>query len=180
MAWKCPNCDDCIDNLDYTVDTQGTEYGTAYIRVESRRETPENIEAPEISDYNSSQSNDGDWSGDVTYECPLCNFELSLSDLIWVSDEEILDEEPTNITKPTTEPEECNHVLISPENSLRRNTFKPKKPDGTILCKACRHMYICDDGRYPQELYTTCPKCGEENSTVEFNELLKTGFFNSN
>ena len=173
MAWKCPHCEEEIVHLNYEVATSGSESGTA--RIAPERQSPTTAFA---SDYECEDSGSGDWSGNVTHSCPECDRTLEPRELIYIESEE--EAEKAILKKEEEDLEECAHTITTPTMGLNRSRFAPKNIlEGTMLCKQCKHMYIHDDGRYPQELYTTCPVCGEENSLIEFKELLKSGFFNN-
>jgi len=187
MAWQCPHCNHTLEKLNYGVDTNQREYGTAYLTDEKPETTEDRNNSNEmIEDWNQDDNGDSEWSEDPSYSCHECNEELELSDLIWIEEEKITIEkiEP----EKTTEPEETLHNIIHPEKSLLDERENRKRVfDATIICKKCNHVFINENDQYTdmhgissnENNSCECPKCSEMNSTKEFQELLKKGYFNN-
>ena len=90
--WKCPECNDVIDYLTYSTDINGREWGSVNIIENGSTEEGTPI-AHHGDDYDCSDTENGDWSGEMIYECPNCNNELDADQLIWTDD--LIEEEKT-------------------------------------------------------------------------------------
>lgn len=184
--WKCPRCDAPVDDLRYSVSTSGTEYGTASL-------SDVNEEDDRIIDHDYSDNGDTNWEGDCEYECPHCDRSVDPSELIWIGDE---DEEEEEDVKESKEPgdEEASHDIIRPEENIIEKDKGDSANRTSIICKECRHVLVCDmddlDHGYhdytirnrgygeKDEFFVVCTKCNHINSTIEFANLLKEGYFN--
>ena len=184
MSWKCPQCKIELEYLKYNVSTQSREYGTADLESEPTEVQLEQRRRYDIvTDHSSDDYGDTDWDGDPEYECPTCSAGIEISDLEWCEDEEDeeLDEdgEPIKVVKEE-EPEETKFKIIIPKNYITENNCSGNSLSGTIICKECLHPFVTDTERWGgnNEEFYDCPKCGTQNSSVEFKQLLKDGFFN--
>jgi len=82
--WKCRDCNEEIDHLIYTVPVSTTEYGSAYL--DDRNSKIKEITATTrmgdiIDDYNYDDRGDAEWDGDITYNCPECDYEYSHNEI---------------------------------------------------------------------------------------------------
>ena len=169
MSWKCPDCDNEIENLCYEVSTSGYEYGTADLS-----DTKKIATCDIVTDTNYDDSGDTEWSGDVEYQCPECNDDIRPSNLIWINEDE--DEEEEEIEQE----EEEKHKIISPINRIICDEQPKDTSYNTLICKACSHIInlYTDSYNNGSDEVVQCPTCGESNTTKEFRELLLTDFFN--
>ena len=173
--WKCPECDEEIDNLKYDVDTNSSEYGTASLSDTKQTHRHDIIEDHESDDYG-----DSEWSGDANYRCPECDEDINPGDLIWVGDNEEDDEEKPKIKKEP-ELEETLHKIISPTKNIIKNDL-PKTTEDSIICKnpKCRHVFIINTGTYhgndDDEIFE-CPRCATSNTIGEYKQLLNNGYY---
>lgn len=179
--WKCPRCLAPVEDLRYSVSTSGTEYGTAML-------SDVNEEDDRITDHEYSDTGDTNWEGDTDYECPHCDKSVDPSELIWIGGEDDVPAEPTPEKPP--EPIEAGFEIIKPEKNIIDNDQDVDNPiESSIICKGCFHILVTnqrdiEQTRYQNEhnsdneFFVECNKCGSINSTVEFRELLKEGFFN--
>jgi uncharacterized protein YbaR (Trm112 family) len=171
--WKCPNCNNEIESLQYHVNTQSSEYGTAELS-EKKQERGDIV-----TDYNSDDYGDSDWDGSPEYTCPECDNDVSLNELIWVDED---DEEENNKPKPEPEPEETLHKIILPENNIIKSDL-PRQAEDSIICKNCRHIFVIEEtyrpgyGREKDEEIFECPKCSTSTTLDEYKKLLTNGYF---
>ena len=183
--WKCPNCDETLECLRYSVSTTCSEYGTADLEGEpsitALRDRGRNSI---ITNYDCDDQGSADWDGDPTYECPECGEELTPRGLIWKeSDDEDEDEdEDETITKKKVEiePEETKHNIVKPKTPITEDEYDEDVLECSMICKECMHLYVYNPtkGHPDDEAIFGCPKCGEPNEQGEFRSLLKDGFFN--
>jgi len=165
MPWKCPKCEAEIDQLSYSVATNGTEYGTAQLDDENKEGRDR------ICDHDFDESGDSDWDGNPEYTCRECDTEINIDDLIWFDSEEEIEKEE----KEKKEDEEVLHSIIKPEKEIISKDNIKDASQSSIICKNCRHMFVASES-YQEEFYD-CPKCGITNSTEEFKKLLKEGYY---
>ena len=102
--WKCPRCENEIENLDYSVQTR--EWG--YVNLSEPED--ENSQC----DTENYESNDSEWTGDTSFSCPECSNDIELDELIPVINEEE--------KKKTTNWKKKNLT-----SSLQRETCKSKE-----------------------------------------------------
>src|ERR1035437_28361 len=81
MSWKCPHCNNQIEEVKYSVPTTQTEYGNASLPSEFMPAG----RIPEVMDYDCTDSGDCDWDGDATYECPECGHTIELTELTFIT-----------------------------------------------------------------------------------------------
>lgn len=174
--WICPECDAEIDFLHYNVNTNSSEYGSVDLSDEKQTRRGDIV-----TDYNSDDYGDSEWSDDPNYRCPECDNDVDPTDLIWKGDEE--DEEDDDKPKPEPEPEETLHKIIVPKKNIMK-TDLPKTTEDSIICKnkKCLHVFIIDtsrnyhDGNDDDETFD-CPRCSTSNTLQEYKELLASGYF---
>lgn len=175
--WKCPNCNHELERLDYHVNTQSSEYGTADLS------DTKQIRGDIVVDYNSDDYGDNEWDGSPEYTCPECDNDVSLSDLIWVNDD---DEEEEEKPKLPPEPEETLHKIIKPSKDIIK-TDMPKSTEDSIICKnkKCLHVFVIEESDTYQrrrnnidddELFE-CPKCSTSITLEEYKKLLNSGYY---
>jgi hypothetical protein len=173
--WKCPNCNNEVDHLQYSVNTCSNEYGTADLS-DKKEIGKRNI----VCDYNSDDYGDSDWNGDPEYTCPECDDEIDPEDLIWENDNEENEEE-----KPKTEPEpeETLHKIITPLKNIIK-TDLPKSIKGSIICKnkKCLHIFVVEEEKYKclgdnDEVTFECPKCSTSMTHEEYENLLDNDYY---
>lgn len=148
--YKCPECDAIIDYLKYAQDV--TEYGDYTLP-----EEPNNKDDAYEGNYDSNDSSGGD---NTTYNCPECDCEICLSDLIIVDDN---DEEVGNNDK-TKKKNEDNTKVIAPSSSHAEN-FNPWDesaiPDH-VVCKKCKRVILISEDEKDDEAEISCPKCNTQ------------------
>ena len=177
MAWKCPECKEEIDNLCYDVNTQNSEYGTAYLNDSQKKKEDTYYEV--ITDHEYSDQGDSRWDDSPEYRCPECDHMLHPESLIWF-DSEIEKEEEK---KKPEEPEETLHNITKPKDYIIQDEISKDIADSSIICKKCFHVFIhgIEKGYFgtkDKENFLECPHCGQTNSLEEFKELLEKGIFN--
>ena len=182
--WKCPGCQAPVDDLRYSVSTSGTEYGTAML-------TDVNEEDDRITDHEFSDTGDTNWEGDTAeYECPHCDRSIDPSELIWIGK----GADESNVKPKEPEDEELSHKIIKPEEEILDNSNRTDQAiESSIICSQCFHVIVCDkdelthgyrgygrqrNNNEPDEFFIECTKCNHINSTIEFDKLLKEGYFN--
>lgn len=181
--WECPECNELIEHLSYSVPTTAIEFGSAYLT--SRRNETERITDHDFD----SNDNDG-WDGRPSYSCPECDCELSPASLVWNEgecDDELEDEE-CDCNQYTCQEcrgrqiredddQESSHEIIRPKSNIVRNEIPKDISESSILCKECRHIIIIDDESNCG--VNDCPKCGTTNTTLEYEDLVEKGFFST-
>ena len=177
MPWICPKCSAAIEELRYCVPITDIEYGTAFLPADGDID-----DDCEVSDHEFSDTAGSNWDGDCDYECPECDRTVILSEVVWKAEAEDEEEKKDPITKKKVENmEETNHAIIRPLDDIIE-TDMPKITDSSICCKTCRHIMIIagsDDSCYG-EYFCECPQCNEVNSLIEYQSLVKSGFYNKN
>ena len=160
--WKCPSCENEIENLDYEVSAR--EWGYASLHDPN----DENSEA-EIDEH---EQSDSEWTDGVSYYCPECNEEVALSDLILVKTEQEKE-------KPKKEElEEEKFKIIKPEIEIQVQRGNTDQTDSTMICKHCYYVFVYSTGKYGEaEEFTDCPNCGKQNNREEYKQLIKDRFF---
>jgi len=150
--YKCKHCDDEIVELDYEVDIESYEYGTAFLS--SKKHTERN---DIITDYDYSGSGDNEWKGRPIFKCQNCCEEIDPEvDLIWEEDEQ---EEKEN-NKEIEETPNAQTIFKGKE------MYKSEKEDEiskyTTVCKKCKHLFLAETG-FRDEIrgIQTCPKCSK-------------------
>lgn len=152
--WKCPECNEEIESLNYRVSTVGTESGSCSIKT-YRNNT-------EATDYESDDHSD-EWDGDFEYFCPECNEEINLSD----------------IQSKEEEKEEESGRLEENENSknINKKTIEGENQEGTDImlktaniCPKCKYYFPRSEKeeynyKKKEENIIECPECG-----IEFDE----------
>ena len=165
--WICPECDEEINHLRYNVNTSGWEGGSADLN-DTQSTNPHQI----VVDYKCYDSGE-EWHGDPNYECPECDNQINLSDLIWKDKDK--DEEPELIN----EPEELEHEIITPQNYITTHRdLSNKTTDVSMICKQCFYVFATENQNgYNSEEFHNCPDCGHLNSSTEFKKLLDNDYF---
>ena len=176
--WKCPECEHEIEHLQYHVNTQSSEYGTADLS-DTKQERGDIV-----CDYNSDDYGDSDWDGSPEYTCPECDNDVSLSDLIWVNEDD--DEEEKPKVKKEPEPEETLHKIIRPERDIIKSDL-PKSTEESIICKnkKCLHVFVIEETGTYQRRYNNenddeifeCPKCSTSITLEEYKKLLNSNYY---
>ena len=180
--FQCPHCDEIIDRVQFVEDTTGWEEGSEELELNDDG-TIDTCNR----EYGDSETTD---SSNMRYECPECNQELEISDIIIIRDEEetpvIPEVEKVIKEKTETEKDKKNRLekmynSLTP-NALIENTIN-KIHDRTLeatqvissrhncdlimqnikWCKKCKTEYLITEKEYSNGLKTTCPKCNQEN-----------------
>ena len=180
MSWKCPECEEYLEYIKYSVDTSGREYGIADLNNSPSANVIDTVTRSNydlIEDYSCDDNDGGSWEGSPDFECPHCNHTLDINDIVW----EI--EETPVVTKMKAQLqegilEETIHNIIGPTTKIIDNSFNSKR-ESSIICKECKHLYVYNTGnRYDSSSgESSCPKCGTENTVAEFQLLAEEGFF---
>lgn len=175
MSWKCPDCDNEIENLCYEVSTSGYEYGTADLS-----DTKKIATCDIVTDTNYDDSGDTEWSGDVEYKCPECDNYIDPEDLIWEDEDDDEDEEEGEKLPP--EPEETKFKIIPPLYDIIDDDNPKDSSNSTIICKECNYIFCCNGGKEDwnsggESEFSECPKCGTSNTVKEYKELMLKDFF---
>lgn len=173
MKWKCPHCEEEIEELYYSVNTVGTEYGTAYLNNKPKPTITEN-ERPayyqEIADYERDDDNTSEWDGSPEYRCRECDEDIELDELI-----PIITKEDTKTEEKLEEPEETLHNIIKPKNLISTNQVSRDASQYSLTCKKCLYLFIHGIEPYSHnetEDLVECPLCGQLNSLKAFKETL--------
>mgnify|MGYP001559273884 CR=1 FL=1 len=160
--WKCPRCENEIDNLDYSVQTR--EWGCV------------NLSEPEDEnsqcDTENYESNDSEWTGDTSFSCPECSNDIELDELIPVINEEEkkednkLEEEKFNIIAPT------RNLQVKREN-ISNHT------ESIMICKHCLHAFVYSNEKYGdnEDEFFDCPQCGLQNNKKEYQERIQSRYY---
>lgn len=165
MNWKCPNCENEIEYLEYRVTITGTEYGTIDLSSDT------NDRLCEHSSEDDSYNRDGDY----TYTCPNCDDELNPEDLIWISKEKVIEEIKKEIIEEKLEEEEFD--IIKPKENIFTNKI-PVKSDN-LICKKCFHAFVIESNYMGfSEDFFDCPKCGTPNTIDEYKKLIEENHYN--
>ena len=172
MPWKCPECEETIDEMYYEVSTTGYESGTSMLS-----KTKETTRGSIIDDYDYGDSGVTEWDGDPTYKCKECDAEIDPTELIWTGDEEDEEEEEKPI-----EPPETLHKIIIPKLHIICNDKPKDSSNSSLICKECRHVFCVNGGKEDwggrnQDGFHECPICGTSNTLKEYKELLAKNFF---
>lgn len=146
----CPLCENKIEELNYNASTRGYENGSAILS----KIKEENSYIIVDWDYCNSSTEETDV---YEYNCPECDGEIRLSNIIWKDDKEekeIIDE-----------PEETKHKIITPKN----NIISAQKPtdisESGMICKKCNYLFVYKKYQYDgKNEFCECPKCGTNNS----------------
>lgn len=155
----CPHCETRIEYLDYNVNINSTEYGTAYFNTEN---TENREERSFITDYDYNDQGDTEWNGRPEYQCPECNETIELNELIWQEEKReketekkiTIEENPLAIARMAT-----NKILYTNENGdkISKNTTK---------CPKCKYLFKGEEkigyGETGLIENQTCPKCNKE------------------
>lgn len=159
--YKCPNCDEKLDELRFTCSTSGWESGSAYLSDE-KEENKSDI----IQDHESADSGTDD-SDSYEYTCPECDSHLNPEDLIWIPNDDKDDEED----EKEIEPEETLHKIIQPKNNILSEKIEKDTTKNAIICKnkKCKYMFVYDVNQYDdKDSFYECPKCGTQNSIKQY------------
>jgi len=143
--WKCPDCKKPLINVLYNASTSGYESGKATL---FDKNEPSDNNYDMIDDWD---CRDSGWNDtyDYEYECPECNHNISLSDLIWIDIKEEKEKEETL--------EELNHKIIKPQEEIMETNLPDDFKETTIICKNCNYLFTYDD----EDESSECPKCGK-------------------
>lgn len=163
MSWQCPECKEEISRLNYSVNTSGSEYGSADLNTQK-------VIRNRITDYDSQDNDNTEWSDTPDYSCPECSDDVDIDDLIWTDEDE--EEKP----KIKLEEEET-HNIITPQNQIIRHD-RLTSIDDNMICENCKHIFVTDTEYNDNEESVTCPKCGTENSKEDYKNHIESGFFN--
>ncbi|MFA7301789.1 MAG: hypothetical protein WC069_05785 [Candidatus Shapirobacteria bacterium] len=206
MSWKCPECNEPIEDLRYEVDTTSYEYGTAELNSRPRPEQPQTrqingltlrVDYEVVVDHNYDDTGDSNWDGDVKYECPECSATVNPNNLIWINDddeeedefEEGYEEESEETKRKKKEIEikkqileETEHEIIRPKKHIILNQCDRISTDQSFICqnKECRHVFVAEikNEHSYGEFFVECPKCSTVNSSETYKKLLSEGYFN--
>jgi len=170
MPWKCPECEAEITYLKYSVTTTGTEYGSADLDDENQSH------GDRIIEHSCDDSDGGEWDGSPDYSCPECDTGLSEDDVVWEDEEEEDEEECSSGPKKEVD-EETLHNIITPSKPIISKDNPKDASTTSIICKKCFHLFVRGKDDIYGEEFCECPKCGESNSTTEFQKLLKEGYY---
>lgn len=165
--WKCPNCEDEINYIEYKVRCKQIEYGIAYLTKDER-------ERCKATDHENQDLDEYEWTEEPEYDCPLCGERITLE--LIIEEEDNNDDNNENTTKrnkPIYFPEE-KHNIISPKITISEENIRDISYSN-IMCKKCNHIHVNEE---PEKAFIECPKCGELNSKEEFKKLLKNNYFN--
>lgn len=171
--WKCPECKKEIETLNYQVNTNSYEYGSAYLKENPKKEEIEERSRHEIiTDYDCNDTGGTEWVDIPTYDCPECMSELNISNLIWEN----------NIKKPEKKPEEefeeLNHNIIT-TTEIKTSNIDKYIQNSFLICKHCFYTFATPyQENYINDEEEACPKCNKSTNQKEFNKLLEQGFFN--
>jgi adenine-specific DNA methylase len=155
---KCPHCEAEIERLNFESDvTQwGHEWGTADLDGDNM-------------DYDDSEYTDGE-TGEVRYLCPVCEHELSPSDVIY--DDNVPTHEENEIELEMNEDGEVIHPLPEEAQPI---VLQGGNSSVTIKSMTCFH---CGNKRNPiedNEESVLCTKCGI-SLTKDNSEIIEFGF----
>lgn len=183
--YLCPSCEKEITYLKFSVAVESYDYGTADL---PNRKLKSGESLNFIIDYNTDDSGDSNWNGNPEHECPHCENNIRLSELVWIEPEEkeeIIEKEKPKPTPP--EPEETLHKIIKPEIILNIETesgFRNQNQDQTkiiMICKHCFYSFMYElkkkDNMFPEEESYECPRCSQTTTGKEYYNLLQKGFF---
>ncbi len=171
--WKCPNCENEVTSLDYTVNTTGSEYGRAILSNKKQ----EDIDAI-VEDHDYSDNGDTEWDGSPNYRCPECDSDLDPTDLIWEEENE-----ETNPTQNQRTPEIEEKPRGKIENEWNKHFDKGNQKKDNMLeegnfCPKCKYFF-------PKEYTTnrtydtteteeaTCPNCNHTFDTKTNRIMIK-------
>ena len=164
--WKCPKCENEIDDLDFSVQTR--EWGNVSLLDPEN----ENSECDEngVSNY---ETSDSEWTGDVCFSCPECSEEIELGELIPVMND---NNEEEKQEEKKLEEEKFN--IIAPQKNLQTNrNNNTDQIESIMICKHCLHVFVYSDEKYgngDEDMFFDCPSCGLQNSKKEYKELIAT------
>jgi len=173
--WICPSCEEEITRLRFEVPTTSYDRGDAYLRKANLVEGQHRKEI--VDDYNTDDSGDNEWDGDISYFCPHCDDQVNLFELIWRDPEPVKETKKKEEPKKPEEPEETLHKIIKPEIELGgEKMWRENQANFLIICKKCKHTFPTDPNARDSELYE-CPKCGTMMTKDEFWKLFNEGKF---
>ncbi len=137
MPFYCPNngCHEEIESLLYSVGV--TEFGNYYI---------------EREDWD---TDDTETSGEYRYECPECNNELDLSEVLTENPNEEDEDEDTEHPQRAIEKAEQNTEVINFCNE-EAFTQKGRQNIDIIKCERCSHMFSVEDRDLTNLICTNC------------------------
>lgn len=160
--WICPNCEEEIDSLDYSVEVR--EWGRAYL---TNSDSNGEEEEADITDH---EQDDSEWRGGVEYMCPECQNDVSLSELKPSKTEKEAEPDVSQL-------EEERFNIIKPEKELQvsNRRYEQNETDLTMICKHCLYAFVYSSGRYDEgEDFIDCPKCNQTNSRKEYMKLIES------
>ena len=190
--YKCPHCNEIIEELGFTASTQGWESGIAILS--------DNEEEPydRVVDYDYADSGT-DETDNYEYTCPACSHTIYLRDLIWENDPE--EELITYLHIPCytcnvkklicthkvryckhckfapkeLEPEETLHKIITPKNKIILENEPQDATENGIMCKnkKCKYIFVYERIKTKEkDSFCECPKCGTTNSINEYEKTI--------
>lgn len=159
--WKCPHCETKLDQLKYSVGTVSTEYGDATL-TDTRPESQTN-RTDMVDDHNHCDDGDTDWDGSPNYECPECDREVGLNELVWFDDEE---ESETSTTatieeNPNTDTVKSDWKRVFMESSNNfggQNANEDKIMNNCLICPRCAYFFARSHGN---DETAVCPECNK-------------------
>ena len=188
MPYLCNHCGCEISEINYNVNTTGSEYGYANLMSDEQVKaymSRNNGALPvgeDIVDETNYDDCSNDWDGSPTYECRECDEPIVLSELIYKTPEE-KEEEITVDELMNEDFEELNHKIITPKERIITNSER-ESTSNSMVCKnkKCFHVFVTETNRNygsstPEGFYE-CPRCGVVNECNEYRTLLAKGYFN--
>lgn len=179
--WKCPECNREITYLNYKVSTEGREYGRGDLR--NRPETrSDGSSFHPVQEHECEDSENGEWQGEPDYECPECDNEIVISELIWEEENEEEDEENEE-TEPIKEIEKIGieeNIVTEIEIKWKEFISKENKEDILMsygaICPKCKYFFTKEN---TNNYYTnpkdeeTCPNCNETFNLYQSEKEIK-------
>ncbi len=173
--WICPACEEILEYVKFGVSVTGTDYGTVDLISSPPIDTARERNYVHEHTYNTDNSESGDWDGTPWYECPQCNENFNLTDLIWKTEKkekkEIIPPKNPNIAEELTHPIIHPTTILNIEQSWQRNHTST-----IIICKHCFFPYPFDKEDEEKTLFS-CPKCEKTTGYIEYLALVDAGFY---
>lgn len=193
--WKCPDCHEEIEAVDFSASTRGYETGYASLSEEYEEGGHDRIIDHEYSDGGTDETFDYD------YTCPECEAALALSSLEWSEPGDIEpkvyihqkcykcfkdQKECTDFVseckhcknKPKEpEMEEETHKIITPKHNIMAEINRYKtNPENGMICenKKCKYVFVYEPVLSPdKDEFFECPKCETTNSKLKYLKTLE-------
>ena len=168
--FKCPECGEYNQGMNYRVSTKGREWGTAYL---------EDIDNFEF-DHNSDDSESGDWENDIEYQCIECNNTISPHTI--KANSKILKISTSQFNEIRTD--NSNHLELlyrgkikpgqmkitsdeKPEHNADRAVFRKETKSDFFNygaeCPKCHNSFQVGT----EEKFLTCVECGKEFEKIK-------------